>query len=796
MKNLMLVFILVGQLVLSPVAWSLTQADCKAGKIFNSKTGACEDCAQGTIYNSTTNTCDVRQDVSELQGETQECMKLESTEKQKECMEAAAKTQLDDSGLEASDVNGSKISAIAAGISVGLGTLAFVGSDTRKCAVRSVQWIKAAAITNAASELLTLWYYTNRLNSLNEEFDELTMKPKTEDEKIDDKNKRGVNLQDKAFEYLIEQEKHFKAVGNIKGSVYAATGAMYATAGVYALTEQTQIVTAAATAKATCAAADAASVATAGSARAACDSAKLAYQNTLKINTCNSPESNNEQKKLEENAEEKFKEPTKQDIRAAKNQDLRDEVNKNIQEVTDKNPTGFTQKNTGMISLASAVGFGFLMKTLKNNAPKQSALPFENELMVLETMVYQKYSFVNYFWSKIITRGIHLALAETDAAKNGILAEMQKEIGKLRNLLLKPLSRAAVAGAMTAASTALSIHAFKEAKKADKRMDYLEGVRKDFAKTAAPAIAPCTTEDRGNPLKPMCYCYAPEGGKNGERQKSQVCKKQWNENPSLAERGEYEEKTVNAPVPKLCISVNNTADFGCRCKDEKTGKNKCKFISPSSAMSGIRSNALKNSITDANSLFSGDYGGGELSAQKSREAAIGLLKASKKLAKDNGLEKELAPLQKQVDSMFANPSPTLSGAFEGAFAGSSTNSLASLNPELKKDIEKKLGDEFKAIGVEYMSPTGKTAAAADDGFSFNLDDSGGGTSIETTSIEEVDTMNAKYDIIQNSDIDQRSDSNLFDILSLRYQKSGLRHIFGKKEEQERLDDAANTDINQ
>ncbi|MBL7664667.1 MAG: hypothetical protein JNM93_06005 [Bacteriovoracaceae bacterium] len=806
-------------------------------------------CPEGHQYTPSTNTCNLipgykppTSATTTLPGadEIVDCSKIENQGEQTKCYKEDADKKLSESGLESSNpLSGSKLTAISAGISVGLGTLAFVGADTKSCKINSVRFIKIAAVTNAVSELSTLVIYSSKLSSLDRKYREIINTSNTEDETDETKNKEGVNAQDKAYEFVIEQEKTYKTIGTTKGIVYAVTGALYATAAVFSVIEQIENtteytkegtaqlqLTAAEASLSSCILPPACAAASSAVATASANyvQAKASRIKTVNTNTCRAGETEKEIKQAEDEAAKHLDEVNKAAAKRAAEQageKVADEATQTVTQEATKEVTKeagkalgkdiaaqnkdkmVSQTNTGMklpvISLVAAVGLYFLVDTLlkpeKNNtpAPAPTSTFYKKPFSIdpFDLFFSQKFGMVNHFWSKIIYESVNYVHAMA------LLGGLEKNIKQLNSLLKNPISRAVVAGSMAAVSGTLSSHSFKEAGKAEKRIKHLQSVRdNEFASTAAPAIAPCTEADRGNSLKPECYCYNPSGD-NNTNSESNICKKVWEEN-----KQKNRKKVINKIAetenikPEFCISEGNTADFSCKCKD--TGK--CQSIPPNINLGNIGSSYLTNAINDANALMSGRYSGGELAAQKSTQNAMALLKGASKLAKSKGIDKEMAPLKAQVDNMMNNYPPAVLDAYKNANGmgggASSAGSLASLSPELKKDIEKKLGEEFKSIDVD-TSGTSSATSGMDDSIDFGFDDEPVTIEDATAALDTTDAMNAEYEMNVDSDISPAgSDTNIFDIVSLRYKRSGYRRIFGTKDEQQSLDTAEKTDISQ
>lgn len=288
-------------------------------------------------------------------------------------------------------------------------------------------------------------------------------------------------------------------------------------------------------------------------------------------------------------------------------------------------------------------------------------------------------------------------------------------------------------------------------------------------------FCPSGHEDMGTP---RCFCYTPGGDKNPDRSNSQTCQDLWAQDDKslFAEAGSYGRGSEAKPG---CFTVNNQFDQKCKCKKFKddNGQNAClktlgqNNVVPPNLQSAFslpttaRSLDAVNSGTAAGSVNAQDLSSALAVAKRNKDKAVA------KLNKKNKAEGKplIPPAQKILDSLLRK-----SGTAPFVAAGNKNPSLGNAVPnnpaiaEALKEAEAKSGIE--EVGEE--SAVASTPEKKKKGYHFSLDDEGN----KVVNLGTEDLNDPQYDYGEN-DINDDPDQNLFEIITRRYNLSGLERLF-------------------
>lgn len=369
--------------------------------------------------------------------------------------------------------------------------------------------------------------------------------------------------------------------------------------------------------------------------------------------------------------------------------------------------------------------------------------------------------------------------------KPGSAATVQGAKSQVKGIMNKavytPQGRLITNGLLGGWMGIMTSHMTKQEKLCNARADLLDTMQSEFDSQAG--LTACTSADRKNPGKPLCYCYTADNKKNPEREKSKICNTAY-----LA----LNKANLNNNTPKVCIDQNMNEDVKCSCRNRKgpDGKNACMRIGSGISFKGLNPGTFKMisaSAGPANDLFGGtaspdNFDAGSISANAAKLSKI----ADDAVAKDPVAKKGV---KNMGDALLASTK----GMSMGGAGFSSGSNPAGMTPakaaaELAKELRKEeTAPEVKAGG------SGSNAAASFDvpaeeapEFGMTQDQ----LADQETEIQEV--MSQDLDMAQ-SDISSGSDTNIFDQLSNRYKRSGMRRLFDKEEEV-KADAPAKTDI--
>lgn len=371
----------------------------------------------------------------------------------------------------------------------------------------------------------------------------------------------------------------------------------------------------------------------------------------------------------------------------------------------------------------------------------------------------------------------------------------KKQMNLLDKALATPYIRAAIAGGMVAYAEVLRRDAVRNIEIAEKRIEAITKLRDDFLATGGASYSMCDEEQRNNQGNPRCFCFTEDGEKDMSKSKLSACAGVFREFEAKAAGNytkDYGDSVGNRP---LCMDRNSNLDPKCKCKI----KNSCLKISSSMNLSGLGGAWLSGLSAPTDNITNGNLDGSQLDTTKLNDMAIKLNKKIKAMEKD---PKYKASLKKIND--FKNKMQTgHQNWYRKSFGNSTPKSLSTLAatsatnsaPTTAADALKLAKEKIKSAEVKFKKGKGAKEKAQEQGDDFDFgwgndnNAQGGGTQIE----EYAQVMDKNYAI--KGDINNNPSQNLFDILSVRYQRSGLRRLFDT-EGKSSVDEANRTDINE
>ncbi len=336
------------------------------------------------------------------------------------------------------------------------------------------------------------------------------------------------------------------------------------------------------------------------------------------------------------------------------------------------------------------------------------------------------------------------------------LEDIKSNVGnKIMTAIGKPYTRMAINGVLGGWMGLMAGHMNKQMKLAKERAKTLREMKEEFV--SANGLLACKEEDRANSCKPICYCYTPDNKKNPARAKDTVCANRFS-------KMAYDPFGQGSQNDKVCLDQNSVVDPKCACRAKKN----CMKITSGFSMKGFSPGTFKMisaGSAPAQDLLNGNLGGVDISD------SAGINAARIKAAADQMLAKSDPKAAKEKDAFAASLEKGLIASGAGLSMGGGTKALpsspAGAAAALDKELKDKKEDEVKQAG------------SRDHGADFNdeiempdavaTEDTGEDIEIAEVMEKEIDTG--------DSDINSGSHTNIFDVLSNRYKRSGMRRLF-------------------
>ena len=356
--------------------------------------------------------------------------------------------------------------------------------------------------------------------------------------------------------------------------------------------------------------------------------------------------------------------------------------------------------------------------------------------------------------------------------------KVQEHDSKTSEFLHSPKFRIAFGGVLTGLTTFMTIDMGKMQKLAEQREKKLLELKADFNNTQGMKI--CTPAERNDQKQPGCYCYTADGARNTNRSNSTICQNLWN---SVNLNGMSYLTSDDVDSTKVCVTQSNAIDASCECRKTNTCLKATGFN-----VSGISTGTL-SSLNGALSPIGavGNGQAGTLNTDANLNAAMKLRDATDKLLSSPELAAEKKFIEKASDNL---------GSFVNKNGGSIPSPSSRSTPSSLANFDAKAALEEIKKDVEY-TPAAIGSGSAGGGFDTGSQEPSlefGLTEDEAAVQEEQVAEVLKQDMdLGNNDI-SGSTTNLFEVLSHRYQRSGMRRLFDTEGKTEAEKPAA-TDIN-
>jgi hypothetical protein len=286
---------------------------------------------------------------------------------------------------------------------------------------------------------------------------------------------------------------------------------------------------------------------------------------------------------------------------------------------------------------------------------------------------------------------------------------------------------------------------------------------------ASGVLFTCKSEDREDPGKPNCYCYTPENQKNPNRGNSQVCQKLW------AGANVKFKTTASAENRKYCVDKNYKADGLCSCK--KTGTCLKAGVGKINGINLGTISMINSGLDPLNSLNNGSASMADLEKSNLQANAARMIEANKKLLQSPAFSKYKDKIKKgeaQLQQQLQQISTKASG---GDLLSSTSSGLPKNAGEAARMLEK----ELKTNSPQAVSGNQEVIAAPSNKPEESLPEFGlSGTQLEEQKAQVSELMKNDFDY-RGNEINDSSKANIFEVLSNRYQRSGMKKLFSEGE---------------
>lgn len=314
-------------------------------------------------------------------------------------------------------------------------------------------------------------------------------------------------------------------------------------------------------------------------------------------------------------------------------------------------------------------------------------------------------------------------------------------------------------------------------KTAKARKETLLKLKGDFENTQGMKI--CTPAERNDQSQPGCFCYTAEGGKNTARSNSTVCQNMWN-SVNLNGNGYL----ADGDSTKVCITQSNAVDESCSCRASNTCLKASAFN-----ISGISLGTLSTLGSGLAPIATASSGNGaSLNTDAVVNGAMKLRDATDKILASSDLKNENA-IVKAAEQSLGNFVQANGGTLSSPSARSMPSSLANFDAKAALEELKEEAESAPKTNGMASYGSGFDSQTQEPSLEFGLTPSE--AAIQEEQVAEV--LNQDMDL-GNNDI-SGSSTNLFEVLSHRYQRSGMRRLFNL-EDKTQAEKPAQTDINQ
>lgn len=712
---------------------------------FFTNTAYAQSCGTGFTYDSVLNRCLTKTETANVLNATascngdKECYRRNAQEAFEKEVNAgnAPKAEKGTSGFVSNVAN---IAAVAGPVTIfvaGMGGTA----PTSTCSSASFWTMVGGSAALFVGDNLANFQHKKRLKEIKDDWGKI-VNPEQEGGDKDKEKEVSMEAQSQAFEMLARSEESLAKAAKMKKNFFMIGALAYAASGVIALLE------------------------------IATDSASLG---ATKIgNICKSAEYNPKQKESLYASYAKGKSTLTLDHQFKYNLEQSTDL---VSFIVNQQAQSF-EHSSPSLSYYQEVKSSFDEDLVKDaelfRMFKEVSLAVLNNLNPIPTAVAEVDSNASKSFKEMEAKGSNpLVTGALGAAAGAAVGYFASDAIKAK--LITPEARAIFSGVMAGMTTIMAMHAGKQAEASEKRAEVLRKMRDEF-KSAYGAIHNCRSEDRSDPGKPECYCYTPDNTKNPNRTNSNVCQKLWAGIDTTS--GKYTASNANS---KVCINNKNQADATCSCKTN----NSCMKVNLQSLKGGVGTGTfsmLSQAVDPVNKVANGSVDAANVDTATMASLAAKLKKATAQLEN----KKELANYKKNKKKWEDQAKKSLQNSSQGipasSLLGSTGGSNLPSNPgEAARMLESELEDSpVKGIsgGQQGIAANGTYTGEEEAPFDFNL----GATPESSIAEREGQLAEAMAQDLDYgaSDINEGANTNIFELLSNRYQRSGMKRLFEDK----------------
>jgi len=338
---------------------------------------------------------------------------------------------------------------------------------------------------------------------------------------------------------------------------------------------------------------------------------------------------------------------------------------------------------------------------------------------------------------------------------------------------------ALVSGVMSALNLTVMKSANSEKERTSKNIETIEEVIAGY-ETYKSGLCPNGRDDLRTP---ECYCYDSSGSQNQNRSNSAICEKLFSyTNKDYAAQNEVDNSSNENMV---CVTVNGKIDKDCRCKNMKnlkTGLTACANVNQAMLSSGGFPSASSiasvigplNSITKGEgigaSLSSGSATGSSATKIKSLISGIKNNEKLKNFPSDSYFDKYSNQLAMSAGKNATRSSYSLPSSISNPITNLTKGEIQGALNELNSFSQ----DEEGAEAEFEIEGTGKGKILADklsSAFGWN-------ESLLAGNDRVIEIMESgKEHKFKDADIVKKKERSLFEVISRRYQITGMRRLF-------------------
>lgn len=723
---------------------------------FTSQKALAEDCPSGFQYDGTLNRCITSDQVATVMnavaacGEDKACYKRNAEEALK-AAEQEGKVQKQIENKSGLFNTGMKAGAVAVPLALGAGMFLKGRRNGQSCMSTSLYAMMGAGVALFAGDFWANRQHKGRLKDIEKEWNEI-VNPKdattstattATTENSDVKKAKATEGQSQAFEMLAKSEDSMAAAAKFKTGVYGVATAAFAASAVLSTLEMISLNKLKA---AMIAAPDPASK----------SAATTAYNAAYKKSHCTNVVPATPAATVYHDIQKLKLIPLLKDAKDfASFITLQNSINDEMNFSSPSLESFESNKNLYSSNEISNSPEVF-------NLIKYVAIKVLTEVSIIPSAVAQDHTPIDPSLQGLneVDPSANAGAAQVTEANNPAM----QQLNKINNFLFSPMGRAAIAGVFAGWSGIMTLHSMKQAKVSKARAEHLRKIKDSF-NDATGAIG-CSTAERADASNGNCYCYTSDGKRNSARASTPICTALFSGKNLTA--GNYTNPTTGSQL--VCITTAGAIDEACACKATKT----CSNTMPSN-ITGVSPGSLSllsSGLTPVDQLANGNLAAAQVNGSASIGNAMNLLDANDKLEdqlKDKNLDSKQKDIAKQVEGALITAGAGSSNglANSGAMPSNPLQAAAALEEELKRNTNQ-VNTYSSGAG---MNQPGSSHNEAPLEFGLTPQD------FSAQQTELVEVMGKNIDYGQNDISSSGSDTNIFQVLSNRYQRSGMRRLF-------------------